>query len=214
MSVALKTISALARPKENPAHASLKPIDRLGPKLFAVYKEAVRGGVYDPLTQRHIVPRHAWPVVYGALVAAGFAVRVDGVTLGWLSQSHEEATAKAVSAWSRIEALQAKLFAEGKVLREYQIAGIRWLSVQRAAFLFDEPGVGKTVQAICAIPENVPVVIDCPATLRLLWRDEIRKWRSDLKLYVMGASVRQADKVPSRAWPEPGEAWIVSDGWI
>ncbi len=49
-----KIVSALARPKENPAHASLKPIDRLGPKLFAVYKEAVRGGVYDPLTQRYM----------------------------------------------------------------------------------------------------------------------------------------------------------------
>ena len=60
-----KIVSALARPKENPAHASLKPIDRLGPKLFAVYKEAVRGGVYDPLTAR--VAGRAWGARGGRL---------------------------------------------------------------------------------------------------------------------------------------------------
>jgi len=205
MSVALKTISALARPKENPAHASLKPIDRLGPKLFAVYKEAVRGGVYDPLTQRYIVPRHAWPVVHGALMAAGFAVRVDATTEAWLGHAKSDAENKSSLVVSRIALLEERLCAEGKTLRQYQLEAIRWLATQRAAFLFDEMGLGKTIQAICAIPENVPVIVDCPASLRLLWRDEIRKWRSDLTPCV----------VTNRSgFPSINEVWIVSDGWI
>ncbi len=139
----VKIVSALARPKENPAHASLKPIDRLGPKLFAVYKEAVRGGVYDPLTQRYIVPRHAWPVVHGALVAAGFAVRVDATTEAWLGHAKSDAENKSSLVVSRIVLLEERLCAEGKTLRQYQLEAIRWLATQRAAFLFDEMGLGK-----------------------------------------------------------------------
>ena len=89
-------------------------------------------------------------------------------------------------------------------LRLYQMTGIRWLAAQRAALLADEQGLGKTVQALCAIPSSVGVIIECPASLRLLWRDECLRWRSDLTPLVE----------PALRWPNPGEAYIVSEGWV
>ena len=47
----------------------------------------------------------------------------------------------------------------------------------------DEMGVGKTIQAIgisSIYKENWPVLILCPSSLKLVWRDELKNWLSDL----------------------------------
>ena len=65
-------------------------------------------------------------------------------------------------------------------MRPYQAAGVRYLEGKRGrALIADEPGLGKTVQALAYIrrhPELRPVVVVCPAIVREHWRREIAKW--------------------------------------
>lgn len=63
----------------------------------------------------------------------------------------------------------------------YQRAGIQYALKRSAVLIGDEPGLGKTIQAIGIVNATeftgAPrVLIICPATLRLNWRFEWRKW--------------------------------------
>lgn len=66
----------------------------------------------------------------------------------------------------------------GMVYMPFQLAGIRYALDRAHALIGDEPGLGKTVQAIGvanAIGARRVLVI-CPASVRLNWRREIRNW--------------------------------------
>lgn len=68
---------------------------------------------------------------------------------------------------------------EGLSLLGYQRAGIAYLASRRSALLADEMGLGKTVQAIGLInslPDVNSVLVVCPASLKLNWQNECRKW--------------------------------------
>lgn len=71
-------------------------------------------------------------------------------------------------------------------LRPYQGVGARWLEQRQAmrlnALLADEMGLGKTAQALRALPRRARAVVACPASVLLVWRDEARRWRSDLRV--------------------------------
>ena len=60
----------------------------------------------------------------------------------------------------------------------HQVDGIRWLRSTRRALLADDPGLGKTAQALLAAEE--PVLVVSPAMLKGTWEDERAKWRPDL----------------------------------
>lgn len=64
-----------------------------------------------------------------------------------------------------------------KTLKPFQQKGSDFLASRRFALLADEPGLGKTVQAIQAV-ETVKaerILVVCPASVRLNWRQEIRE---------------------------------------
>lgn len=60
----------------------------------------------------------------------------------------------------------------------YQKAGIEHIVTHRNTLLGDEMGLGKTIEAIGTLnfskPENVLIL--CPASLKLNWLNEIKKW--------------------------------------
>lgn len=61
-------------------------------------------------------------------------------------------------------------------LYPYQEAGYRWLSSKRYAYLADEPGLGKTAQAITAADAlgAKDIVVVCPAVVRPQWPEQVR----------------------------------------
>ena len=66
-------------------------------------------------------------------------------------------------------------------LMPYQVEGVEWLKTKHTAILGDDPGLGKTAQAIRACwaigPWDIDsVLIVCPASLRLNWMLEWHKW--------------------------------------
>lgn len=81
---------------------------------------------------------------------------------------------------------------QGRDYLGYQKAGIAY-AVQRTDTLFgDEPGLGKTIQAIGFVnylnPKNVLVV--CPSTLKTNWKIEAERWLVDRKwkIYITESS--------------------------
>lgn len=66
----------------------------------------------------------------------------------------------------------------GGELKPFQRAGVRYLLAQRRAFLADEQGLGKTIEALAAVEADgaYPAVVLCPASLKLNWLREIERW--------------------------------------
>lgn len=63
------------------------------------------------------------------------------------------------------------------MLREYQKQGIHFLCSRNQAILSDEPGLGKSVQALTAIEQQeLTTLIICPKSLRGEWKGEVGKW--------------------------------------
>lgn len=86
----------------------------------------------------------------------------------------------------------------------------RWGNALDATrFIFDEPGLGKTLQVTTALAlePTRPVIVVCPAGLALMWRRELAR-RTKRRIRVLG----QWDDQPVRGdmAPEPGEVLIVS----
>jgi hypothetical protein len=66
-------------------------------------------------------------------------------------------------------------------LRPFQGAAVQYAVRARRTFLADEPGLGKTLQALVSLETAgaFPALIVCPASLRLNWLREAAQWLPD-----------------------------------
>jgi len=96
----------------------------------------------------------------------------------------------------------------------HQKAGVEFLSTARQALLADEPGLGKTAQAIRALMnlwvkegENpFPVLVVCPSSLKINWKREFDRWWPGLEVQVIEGSALQRRKQFDRYLkPKEGE---------
>lgn len=83
----------------------------------------------------------------------------------------------------------------------HQRAGVEFLATARRALLADEPGLGKTAQAIRALSrlyekgEDVfPALVVCPNTLKKNWEREFEKWWPGIRVQVIGGTSVQRRK--------------------
>lgn len=65
--------------------------------------------------------------------------------------------------------------------RPFQLQGISFLEWRQGrAMLADEPGLGKTLQALGWLwlhkADALPALVVCPASLKWNWKDEVKKW--------------------------------------
>lgn len=79
---------------------------------------------------------------------------------------------------ARVEGLTLRA-PEGLAYLPYQEAGIAWALARTSCLIADEMGLGKTIQVIGLLnadPSIRSILIVCPATLKLNWERELRKW--------------------------------------
>lgn len=89
----------------------------------------------------------------------------------------------------------------------HQRAGVAFLAASKRALLADEPGLGKTAQAIRALKrlqENgeqvFPALIVCPNTLKKNWAREFAKWWPEVTTQVVkGTSAQRKKQLDSEA---------------
>lgn len=87
---------------------------------------------------------------------------------------------KSVLPPTRVSELAPKML-EGLRGRPFQVPGARFLAYARQALIADEPGMGKTIQTLAALVENLTyggrILVLCPKTaVTSVWREEINKW--------------------------------------
>lgn len=69
---------------------------------------------------------------------------------------------------------------------EYQLEGVQYALQHKKCIFGDQPGLGKTLQAICAVVkahkeaqtygETLPTLVICPASLKINWQREFMKF--------------------------------------
>jgi SNF2 family DNA or RNA helicase len=75
-------------------------------------------------------------------------------------------------------------------LLPYQKAGIAYMRTVRKGIIGDQPGLGKTAQAIATVvmEKQFPCVVVCPNTLKLNWDREIKKFFPNLRVSVLNGT--------------------------
>jgi SNF2 family DNA or RNA helicase len=76
---------------------------------------------------------------------------------------------------------------------KYQKAGAEFLRTGAHVILGDDPGLGKTLQAISALQE-FPALVICPNSVKRTWANEFAKWKPDVKVQVINGSATQRRK--------------------
>jgi SWI/SNF-related matrix-associated actin-dependent regulator 1 of chromatin subfamily A len=83
----------------------------------------------------------------------------------------------------------------------FQIRGVEFLEANHGrGIIGDEMGLGKTIQALgyfIVHPELRPVVVVCPASLKINWTREIQKWTGESSVIISG---RREDELPQAPW--------------
>ena len=95
----------------------------------------------------------------------------------------------------------------------HQRAGVKFLATAKRALLADEPGLGKTAQAIRALKQLqdsgtpvFPALIVCPNTLKKNWKREFDRWWPGLDIQVIKGSATQRRK----QFNEPAQVFIIN----
>ena len=95
----------------------------------------------------------------------------------------------------------------------HQRAGVDFLVKSRRALLADEPGLGKTAQAIRALKkmfdegqEVFPALVICPNTLKSNWEREFDKWWPGVNVSVVKGSAIQRKK----AFEEKADVYVIN----
>jgi SNF2 family DNA or RNA helicase len=101
-----------------------------------------------------------------------------------------------------------------EALFPHQRAGVAFLSTAKRALLADEPGLGKTAQAIRALKELhdkgediFPILVVCPNTLKKNWAREFQKWWPDsvITQVIKGSAVQR-----KKQFEEPAQVFIIN----
>jgi len=150
---------------------------------LAEWKPLTQGGIAVP-GQYTAVPGwrfwQAWRNNKFALREAGVSVtKSDGNwVLTWSGGPvHEERRYPKIS--PKVHSSLEVPAPEGLRYRDFQRAAVEYLLDHKRALLADEPGLGKTIEAIGLInslPEASSILIVCPAGLRLNWAKELNRW--------------------------------------
>ena len=109
-------------------------------------------------------------------------IEVDGNDPGWIDALSMAFGDSAHALHDAINSDEPILehFGNGKKLMPFQKAGVLFIDRNNGnALLTDHMGVGKTIQALGYLalhPEQRPVVIVCPASLKINWKREAEAW--------------------------------------
>jgi SWI/SNF-related matrix-associated actin-dependent regulator 1 of chromatin subfamily A len=129
-----------------------------------------------------LVPLDPWAVDTLDGFLARHGVAVTGGAADALDDLREDA-AEAAEAIHRSRATTGEPIAEvaerlGGTLQPFQWGGVRYALDVRRTFLADEQGLGKTVEALATLEADdaFPAIVICPASLKLNWEREARRW--------------------------------------
>jgi SWI/SNF-related matrix-associated actin-dependent regulator 1 of chromatin subfamily A len=209
---ALRCLAALERGEDPPPArlTSVHGVDGEHLKLDVLWDPSI-GEAFEALPgaadRSRTLPVDPWLVEALDAFVAEHGIEVTGAAapvLEDLREEHAEASvaiaASRATAGDPIPEVAERL---GGTLEPFQWAGVRYVLETRQTFVADEQGLGKTVEALAALEADdaFPAIVVCPASLKLNWERETRKWLPHRSVAVVeGRS----------AVPETGEITILN----
>jgi len=159
--------------------------------------KSIPGSGYDKTRQMWKVP-----VSWSACLALRSTFKEDLVIGPVLSQWASNEKTTRIDPAGLLRDVEALPDGEGdEDLFPHQRAGVAFLKVAKRALLADEPGLGKSAQAIRALKDlkdggnsAFPALIVCPNTLKKNWRREFKKWYPEAKVQVISGTATQRRK--------------------
>jgi SWI/SNF-related matrix-associated actin-dependent regulator of chromatin subfamily A-like protein 1 len=126
-------------------------------------------------------------------------VWIEPEALSVLQQIREEhARAAGLVALSAATDAALEVDGLGGELKPFQRAGVSYLLAQRRAFLADEQGLGKTIEALATLEADgaYPAVVVCPASLKLNWMRELERWLPGRTAQALAGMGDTGDSIP------------------
>lgn len=155
------------------------------PELVQAVKR-IPGYRWDNANKRWSFPAGAGAELLRFAAEHGFEVEEEAAAQAQALRETEErnlAESRAAEADFQVEGL-------GGTLRPFQSAGVRYCVRQRRVLVGDQPGLGKTVQDLATVQaENAfPHLVICPASLKLNWAREARRWLPGRSVQVLAGT--------------------------
>jgi hypothetical protein len=186
------------------ARIAIKPRDFLGGDLFAIYQAACEGAAYVASSKCQVAPiATAGTILRNLAKVDGIVVQIAPEVAAALQAYNAATNAEVGAADERTVRVDAALRARGLTLFPFQKIGVPWLAARSCALLADDQGLGKTIQALTALPENAPVIVVAPAVAKGVWLRETAKWRPEIKITVLNG--RGSFRLPA-----PGEMIVTN----
>lgn len=99
-------------------------------------------------------------------------------------------------------------------LYPFQITGVEFLLRAGHALLADDPGTGKTIQALTALKicglEALPAIVICPNSVKINWTKEIEKWYPEATPYPLIGNVPTRRKILNQSEHDPNAIVIIN----
>jgi SNF2 family DNA or RNA helicase len=142
------------------------------------------------------------PVSWGACLALRSTFKTDLVLGERLSDWAKNERVSRIDIANELREMESLPDGEGyEDLFPHQRAGVKFLVSAKQALLADEPGLGKTAQAIRSLQhinelggQSFPALIVCPNTLKKNWAREFKKWYPGVKPQIISGSATQRRK--------------------
>ena len=170
--------------------------------------KSIPGSKWDPKEQQWRVPT-SW----ATCLALRSTFRDDLVIGPRLAQWAGQEVSTRINPANQLRELEVIEDGFNEDLFPHQRAGVKFLAVARRALLADEPGLGKTAQAIRALKELqdrgedvFPALIVCPNTLKKNWKREFERWWPGVDVEVIKGSATQRRKI----FEESADVYVIN----
>jgi len=170
--------------------------------------KSIPGSKWDPKEQQWRVPT-SW----ATCLALRSTFRDDLVIGPRLAAWAGQEVATRINPANELRELEVIEDGFNEDLFPHQRAGVKFLAVARRALLADEPGLGKTAQAIRALKELqdrgedvFPALIVCPNTLKKNWKREFERWWPGVDVEVIKGSATQRRKI----FEESADVYVIN----
>jgi SNF2 family DNA or RNA helicase len=170
--------------------------------------KSLPGSKWDPKTQQWRVPT-SW----ASCLALRSTFRDDLVIGPRLAEWAGQEVANRITPANELRDLEVIEDGSNEDLFPHQRAGVKFLAIARRALLADEPGLGKTAQAIRALKELqdrgedvFPALIVCPNTLKKNWKREFERWWPGVDVEVIKGSATQRRKI----FEEEADVYVIN----